>query len=115
MNEFPLTLEQALAWLTQNASIAVAVGSSLLALLLLFIDSRLPQDDPQSADVGDVATDVPAPIEVTPELAPEPELVPEPEPKLAPEPEPKLASESESEPTLAPAPAPAPAPALGPR
>jgi fused signal recognition particle receptor len=96
MNEFPLPLEQALAWLTQNASIAVAVGSSLLALLLLFIDSRLPRDDSQAADeapspahepdVSDVATEVAAPVEVPPE--PEPVREAEPAPELEPEPEP---------------------------
>ena len=120
MNEFPLFIqlssEQALVWLTQHASIAVAVGSALLALFLLlidsFIESRLPQkvetDEEPTADelsgaahepeVSEVTREIAAPEETHFEPPPEPEPAPveaplEPAPPIELEPEPSPAPE----------------------
>ncbi|MBW2294872.1 MAG: signal recognition particle-docking protein FtsY [Deltaproteobacteria bacterium] len=107
MDEVSLLIEQALVWLTQNASIAVAAGSSLLALFLLFIDSRLSK----ASDEASVSSPEPAAsIEPVPaqEIVAEPE--PEPESEVAAAAEPSAAEVQELQPEPEPEPPPEPEP-----
>jgi fused signal recognition particle receptor len=103
MNEVSLLIEQALVWLTQNALIAVAAGSSLLALLLLLIDSRLSQrsEEAPAADLEPAAEIAPDASEVSPESVPPKEMDAEPVPSAGAEPEsdhePELAAEPVAE------------------
>ena len=53
MNELPELIDRLFTWLSLNASLTVAAGSALLALILLWIDSRLaPLVEDETADVA---------------------------------------------------------------
>ena len=103
MNEILLLLEPTLVWLTGHASVVVAAGSSLLALMLLVVDARLASreavaDEPASELasgvpdelVAEVVAEAP-PVLVEPIVVPERVVVaaPIPEPVSEPEPEPE--------------------------
>lgn len=112
MDEFSVFIEPALVWLTDHASVVVAAGSSLLALILLVIDSRIAATPVETIDaidtgvevvpdVAEVTTEVVSAEEVAARVAPavvaESELDAEPadeapsvvEEEVAPEPEPE--------------------------
>ncbi len=124
MDADPTLIDQAIAWLTGNAAIAVAVASALLSALLLYIDSRFPEEGgeaaeaeepealPESAeveaaegeiDVSEVTTEIVDPDEMPPlDVAPveepaEPveEVVEEEPPPPEPVPEPEPEPEPE--------------------
>ena len=72
MDEFLVLFEPALVWLTDHASVVVAAGSSLLALVLLVMDSRM-------AATPDALNDAPdaSPVEATRAIEPDVEVAPE--------------------------------------
>ncbi|MDP6978275.1 MAG: signal recognition particle-docking protein FtsY [Myxococcota bacterium] len=101
MDQAPTLIDQAIAWLTGNAAIAIAVSSSLLSALLLFIDSRWPEAEGEDAQAPaelaeaaapEVAAEVPSEPAVAPAVdeaepvAAEPAEVEQPAPEPEPEP-----------------------------
>lgn len=74
MDEFSVFIEPALVWLTDHASVVVAAGSSLLALILLVIDSRIaatPDAWSEASDAAPVETidAIDTGVEVVPDVA----------------------------------------------